>query len=201
MASVLQEKDTGQLLWDTRWHLPKYKKGHCSGHLMHRLLQVVLIGILCTAAPFAQAKGSRSGSRSYSSHSRSYSGSSRSSHSASSYSGSRSRSSSYPRSYTASRSYSSHSGTSSRSSSHSGSSRSTYCASCSRDSRGRIKRSPEAKHEFERSHPCPTTGKTSGSCAGYVVDDVTPLKRGGEDAPSNMQWQTKADAKAKDAVE
>jgi hypothetical protein len=31
-----------------------------------------------------------------------------------------------------------------------------------------------------------------------VVDHVVALKRGGEDAPANMQWQTIADAKAKD---
>jgi hypothetical protein len=34
-----------------------------------------------------------------------------------------------------------------------------------------------------------------------VVDHVTPLKRGGADAPSNMQWQTKEAAKAKDKSE
>jgi hypothetical protein len=34
-----------------------------------------------------------------------------------------------------------------------------------------------------------------------VIDHVTPLKRGGADDPSNMQWQTTADAKAKDKVE
>ena len=34
-----------------------------------------------------------------------------------------------------------------------------------------------------------------------VVDHIIPLKRGGADAPSNMQWQTKADAKAKDRWE
>jgi hypothetical protein len=28
-----------------------------------------------------------------------------------------------------------------------------------------------------------------------------PLKRGGADSPSNMQWQTKAEAKAKDKIE
>jgi hypothetical protein len=34
-----------------------------------------------------------------------------------------------------------------------------------------------------------------------VIDRVVPLKRGGPDAPGNMQWQTKAAAKAKDKVE
>ena len=35
---------------------------------------------------------------------------------------------------------------------------------------------------------------------GYVVDHVIPLKRGGADAPWNMQWQTIAEGKAKDAT-
>jgi hypothetical protein len=34
-----------------------------------------------------------------------------------------------------------------------------------------------------------------------VVDHITPLKRGGADSPGNMQWQTKAEAKAKDKIE
>jgi len=38
-------------------------------------------------------------------------------------------------------------------------------------------------------------------CAGYVVDPVKPLKRGGADDPSNIQWQSEADAKAKDKTE
>jgi hypothetical protein len=75
------------------------------------------------------------------------------------------------------------------------------CTSCARDSHGRIKRSATAKHDFQKAHPCPSTGKTSGGCPGYVVDHVVPLKRGGADAPSNMQWQTKAAAKAKDKIE
>ena len=36
---------------------------------------------------------------------------------------------------------------------------------------------------------------------GYVADHVIPLKRGGADAPWNMQWQTIAAGKAKDATE
>lgn len=36
---------------------------------------------------------------------------------------------------------------------------------------------------------------------GYVIDHVVPLKRGGADAPRNMQWQTIEAAKAKDKWE
>jgi hypothetical protein len=36
---------------------------------------------------------------------------------------------------------------------------------------------------------------------GYVVDHKVPLACGGSDSPGNMQWQTAADAKAKDKVE
>jgi hypothetical protein len=70
-----------------------------------------------------------------------------------------------------------------------------------RDAKGHIKRSSSARAAFERSHPCPSTGKTSGACPGYVVDHITPLKRGGADAPSNMQWQTVQAAKEKDTIE
>ena len=58
-----------------------------------------------------------------------------------------------------------------------------------------------ACREFQRRKACPSTGRTSGACAGYVVDHIIPLKRGGLDAPNNMQWQTIAEAKAKDRVE
>ena len=77
----------------------------------------------------------------------------------------------------------------------------TQCASCKRDNTGKIKRDPAARRSFQQSHPCPSTGKTSGGCPGYVVDHIRPLKRGGADSPDNMQWQSKAAAKAKDKVE
>lgn len=62
-------------------------------------------------------------------------------------------------------------------------------------------RSSAMRSAFQRQHPCPSTGRTSGACPGYVVDHVSPLKRGGPDRPSNMQWQTIDAAKAKDRVE
>jgi hypothetical protein len=64
-----------------------------------------------------------------------------------------------------------------------------------RDAHGRIARSESEKHEFERQ-----TGYPHGR-PGYVVDHIRPLACGGADAPSNMQWQTVAAAKAKDKVE
>jgi hypothetical protein len=77
----------------------------------------------------------------------------------------------------------------------------TAHASVQRDKHGKIHRSEAAKASFERQSPCPATGRTSGRCPGYVVDHVRALECGGEDAPSNMQWQTTADAKAKDRTE
>lgn len=70
-----------------------------------------------------------------------------------------------------------------------------------RTSDGHIARSPQAKNAFKKQHPCPSTGKRYGACPGYVVDHVVALKRCGADTPANMQWQTIADAKAKDKWE
>lgn len=62
-------------------------------------------------------------------------------------------------------------------------------------------RSSSAKTAFKKMQPCPATGSSKGACPGYVIDHVVPLDCGGPDAPENMQWQTVADAKAKDRWE
>ena len=68
-------------------------------------------------------------------------------------------------------------------------------ASIPRDDYGRIKRSSTARRVFMQA-----TGYPKGR-PGYVIDHVTPLKRGGCDYPRNMQWQTIEDAKEKDKWE
>lgn len=63
------------------------------------------------------------------------------------------------------------------------------------------KRDMKARAAFVKANPCPATGKVRGACLGYVVDHVQPLCAGGADAPSNMAWQTAAEAKIKDREE
>ena len=77
----------------------------------------------------------------------------------------------------------------------SGSHKSSYATGVKRNSSGKIARSARAKNDFMRQSGFPK-GRP-----GYVVDHIVPLKRGGADSPSNMQWQTKAAAKAKDKTE
>lgn len=62
-------------------------------------------------------------------------------------------------------------------------------------------RSNAAKQAFVKAVPCPSTGRHTVSCKGYVIDHVKALDCGGDDAPWNMQWQTIAAAKAKDKWE
>lgn len=57
------------------------------------------------------------------------------------------------------------------------------------------------KKEFQKLHPCPSTGKSSGACPGYVIDYVVPPERGGADAVENLQWRAIDDVKAKDNQE
>ena len=149
-----------------------------------KILFVLLLCLTTIISPQAEAGGHGSGR---------HSGGGRSSYSRSSYS----RSSYHP-------SYASH--TSSRTHSYltystKSKHNSNYAIGVKRNSSGRIARSSKATSAFKKSHPCPSTGKSSGSCKGYVIDHVQALKHGGADAPSNMQWQTKEAAKLKDKTE
>lgn len=54
----------------------------------------------------------------------------------------------------------------------------------------RTHRDPTAVREFRHIHPCPSTGRTTGPCPGYVVDHRVALCVGGADAPFNMRWQS-----------
>ncbi len=62
-------------------------------------------------------------------------------------------------------------------------------------------RSTKTKHVFQKANPWPATGFQKGKCPGYIIDHVVPLCAGGLDAPSNLQWQTVADARVKDKAE
>ena len=73
--------------------------------------------------------------------------------------------------------------------------RKNYSSGATRNSHGKIRRSSKARHDFMKQ-----TGYPHGR-KGYVIDHIIPLKEGGCDCPSNMQWQTIQDAKAKDKWE
>lgn len=62
-------------------------------------------------------------------------------------------------------------------------------------------RSEAAKNAFKAAHPCPANGARSGPCPGYVIDHIRALACGGPDDPSNMQWQSVEEGKAKDKWE
>ncbi|MEO8483108.1 MAG: HNH endonuclease signature motif containing protein [Acidobacteriota bacterium] len=58
-----------------------------------------------------------------------------------------------------------------------------------------LKRSDAARHAFMKQ-----TGYPKGR-PGYIIDHIIPLACHGPDDPSNMQWQTVEEAKAKDKIE
>lgn len=64
-----------------------------------------------------------------------------------------------------------------------------------------IHRSREVTRAFQRLHPCPANGSRWRKCPGWIKDHIIPLCLGGPDSVDNMQWQTVADAKAKDRIE
>lgn len=51
-------------------------------------------------------------------------------------------------------------------------------------------RASGVRAEFQRLHPCPSTGSPRGACPGFEVDHIQPLCAGGRDEVTNMQWLT-----------
>ena len=47
---------------------------------------------------------------------------------------------------------------------------------------------------YQRSHPCPSTGRKAGNCPGYVVGYILLPKHGGTYQESNMRWMTTEEA-------
>lgn len=62
-------------------------------------------------------------------------------------------------------------------------------------------RSHGERAQFVREQACPATGLHKLPCPGWIIDHTIALCVGGPDKAWNMQWQTVADAKAKDRWE
>lgn len=62
-------------------------------------------------------------------------------------------------------------------------------------------RSKAARLAFVKATACPATGLHKLPCKGWIIDHRVALCVGGADKPTNMQWMTVADAKAKDRWE
>lgn len=75
------------------------------------------------------------------------------------------------------------------------------CVLIAAPAEARQHRSHAVLRQFQADNPCPSTGRKMGACPGYIKDHIKALACGGPDAVENLQWQTVADAKAKDKVE
>lgn len=68
-------------------------------------------------------------------------------------------------------------------------------------SAGAAERSSKVRREFQLANPCPSTGKTTGPCVGWVKDHRIPICAGGPDTIENLMWQEVEEAKRKDRLE
>jgi hypothetical protein len=59
-------------------------------------------------------------------------------------------------------------------------------------------RSASTLRAFQMLYPCPSTGRRTGACPGYVKDHVTSLCAGGKDLPCNLAYQTHYHGNLKD---
>lgn len=81
-----------------------------------------------------------------------------------------------------------------------------FCGTPVRDANGDIIRSSRVLSDFQKLHPCPSTGLPTGACPGWAKDHVISLACGGCDAVFNLQWlpndqKSTAGAHAKDRYE
>ena len=65
---------------------------------------------------------------------------------------------------------------------------SRLCGEPVRDDQNTIVRSAKVRNDFQKLHPCPSTGLKTGACPGWAKDHVIPLDCGGCDAVENLQW-------------
>jgi len=63
-----------------------------------------------------------------------------------------------------------------------------YCGAPVRNADGTIKRSTTVLKAFQKIHPCPSTGLTTGACPGWALNHTVPLACGGCDAVNNLDW-------------
>ena len=63
-----------------------------------------------------------------------------------------------------------------------------YCGEPKRNASGDIIRRADVLAAFQRIHPCPSTGLTTGACAGWQKNHVIPLACGSCDEVSNLNW-------------
>ena len=63
-----------------------------------------------------------------------------------------------------------------------------YCGPPKRNANGEIIRRADVLAAFQKIHPCPSTGLTTGACAGWQKNHVIPLACGSCDEVSNLAW-------------
>lgn len=63
-----------------------------------------------------------------------------------------------------------------------------YCGFVPRLANGDIKRRADVLTAFQKIHPCPSTGLTTGACPDWSKDHQIPLACSGCDSVSNLAW-------------
>lgn len=62
------------------------------------------------------------------------------------------------------------------------------CIEPVRNADGSIRRRADVLAAFQKIHPCPSTGLTTGACPNWAKDHVISLACGGRDEVGNLQW-------------